>query len=111
MTGGVVMVHPIGVALPEGVRDDELAQGFAHSLLSGPSEDELGFSVPFDDAGLAVGEHHGIEGGFDDASKQIPAVLELVEGFAQVLGLAPNLPLHSLSKQGIGLPLLLESAP
>ena len=110
MTGGVVMVHPFVVALPEAMGDDEFAQGFAHGFLAGPAEDDFSLSVPFDDAGFAVGEHHGIQGGFDDTPKQVPAVLELVEGFAQVLGLAPNLPFHALGEQGVGLPLLFQSA-
>ena len=69
MTGGVVMVHPFVVALPEAMGDDEFTQGLAHGFLSRPAEDDFGLPIPFDDAGFAVGEHHGIQGGFDHTPK------------------------------------------
>ena len=109
MAGGVVFVHPRHVSLPVLVGDDEVAEQFADGLFARPPEDDFGFAVPFDDPRLSVCEDHGVEGGLNDAAKQVPAVLQLVQGFVQVLGLAADFDLHALRQQLIGLPLFLQA--
>ena len=105
MASSMIMGHACVVGMSMLVGNNEVRKALANRLLTGPSKNDFGLSVPFQDFGVAIGEDHGVQCGFDHRFEQVLAVRQVVQCFGEVLGAGLDFLLHALGQAVVGLAL------